>query len=141
MSSKRQKAVRRRPPPPAAPLAAPRRSPWLTAAIVAGLVLLTVAVFAQVRSHDFVDFDDGLYISDNANVRGGLTADNISWAFTTGRAANWHPLTWMSHQADVSMFGMDAGRHHLTNVFWHVLNVVLLFGFLRSLTGAVWKSG
>jgi tetratricopeptide (TPR) repeat protein len=140
MSSKRQKAVRRRPPPPAAPLAAPRRSPWLTAAIVAGLVLLTIAVFAQVRSHDFVDFDDGLYISDNANVRGGLTADNISWAFTTGRAANWHPLTWMSHQADVSMFGMDAGRHHLTNVFWHVLNVVLLFGFLRSLTGAVWKS-
>ncbi len=140
MSSKRQKTVRRKPPQPAAPPAEPRRSHWLTVAIAAGLVLLTVAVFAQVRSYDFVDFDDGLYVSDNANVRGGLTADNISWAFTTGRAANWHPLTWMSHQADVSMFGMDAGRHHLTNVFWHVLNVLLLFGFLRSLTGAVWKS-
>ena len=101
---------------------------------------MTLAVFAQVRTHDFIDFDDGLYVVDNPNVRGGLTADNVAWAFTTGRAANWHPLTWISHQADVSMFGMDAGLHHLTNVFWHALNAVLLFGFLRSLTGAVWRS-
>jgi len=109
-------------------------------AIAALLVIVTVAVFAQVRAHDFIDFDDGLYIVDNPNVRGGLTAENVAWAFTTGRAANWHPLTWISHQADVSMFGMDAGLHHLTNVAWHALNVILLFGFLRSLTGAVWRS-
>ena len=114
--------------------------PWLIPAIAALLVIVTVAVFAQVRSHDFIDFDDGLYIVDNPNVRGGLTADNIAWAFTTGRAANWHPLTWISHQADVSMFGMNAGMHHLTNVAWHTLNAILLFLFLRSLTGAVWRS-
>ena len=114
--------------------------PWLAPAIAAVLVILTVAVFAQVRAHDFIDFDDGLYVVDNPNVRGGLTQENIAWAFTTGRAANWHPLTWISHQADVSMFGMDAGLHHLTNVAWHALNAILLFGFLRSLTGAVWRS-
>ena len=114
--------------------------PWIVPAIVAGLVVLTIAVFAQVRSHDFIDFDDGLYVVDNPNVRGGLTQENVAWAFTTGRAANWHPLTWMSHQADVSMFGMDAGLHHVTNVVWHTLNAILLFGLLRSLTGTVWRS-
>ena len=114
--------------------------PWLAPAIAGVLAILTIAVFGQVRSHDFIDFDDGLYVVENPNVRGGLTTENIAWAFTAGRAANWHPLTWISHQADVSMFGMDAGLHHLTNVAWHAFNAILLFGFLRSLTGAVWRS-
>jgi protein O-mannosyl-transferase len=122
----------------AVPGAGPR--PWLVPAIAGVLVVLTIAVFAQVRAHDFIDFDDGLYVVDNPNVRGGLTGENVAWAFTTGRAANWHPLTWISHQADVSMFGMDAGLHHLTSVGWHALNAILLFGFLRSLTGAAWRS-
>jgi hypothetical protein len=103
-------------------------------------VIVTVAVFAQVRSHDFIDFDDGLYIVDNPNVRGGLTADNVAWAFTTGRAANWHPLTWISHQADVSMFGMMRACITSRTSAWHALNAILLFLFLRSLTGAVWRS-
>src|SRR5262245_40688498 len=109
---------------------------WLPWAIGLGLVALTLVVFAGVANHDFVDFDDGLYVTENANVRSGLTSESVAWAFTTGRAGNWHPITWMSHQADASMFGMDAGRHHLTNVFWHAVNVLMIFGWLRSVTGA-----
>lgn len=108
--------------------------------IAAGLAVMVALTFAGVRQHDFVDFDDGLYVVENTNVRGGLTAENVRWAFTTGRAANWHPLTWMSHQLDASLFGMNAGLHHLTNVFWHALNTVLLFGLLRSMTGATVRS-
>ena len=117
-----------------------RPSRWVTWSIAAALLVLTVAVFAQVRSHDFVDLDDGLYLVENANVRSGLTSENVQWAFTTGRAANWHPVTWMSHQLDASLFGMDAGRHHLTNLAWHVLNVLMLFGLLRYVTGSIWRS-
>jgi protein O-mannosyl-transferase len=108
--------------------------------VAAALLVLTMSVFAQVGAHDFVDLDDGLYVVENENVRGGLTAENVHWAFTTGRAANWHPLTWMSHQTDVTLFGMDAGAHHIVSVGWHTLNVLLLFGLLRSATGAAWRS-
>jgi len=105
-----------------------------------GLVALILAVFLQVRSHEFVDFDDPLYVGDNANVQAGLSAEGAAWAWTTNRAANWHPLTWMSHQLDVSLFGMDPGAHHLVNVAWHTLATLLLFGLLVDITGAPWRS-
>jgi tetratricopeptide (TPR) repeat protein len=103
-------------------------------------VVLVLVVFAQVRHHEFVDLDDQLYVVNNEHVMTGLSAENVRWAFTTGWAANWHPLTWLSHQLDVTLFGMNASRHHLVNVGWHVINTLLLFGLLRAMTGAVWRS-
>jgi hypothetical protein len=73
-------------------------------------------------------------------VRAGLSLDGAVWAFPTFWSANWHPLTWLSHMADVQLFGPDAGRHHLTNVALHGLNSVVLFLVLRSMTNALWQS-
>ena len=114
-----------------------RPSPWLVAVVLA---ILTIAVYAQVSSHTFMSVDDGDYVHKNPHVTGGLTADNIRWAFTSGHAANWHPLTWISLQTDVSMFGADAGPLHVMNLAWHVLNTLLLFGLLRAMTGSLWRS-
>ena len=69
-----------------------------------------------MRHYDFVDFDDPLYVSQNPHLAGGLTAANVCWAFTTGYATNWHPLTWMSHMLDVQLFGLNAGPEHVVNV-------------------------
>jgi tetratricopeptide (TPR) repeat protein len=101
---------------------------------------VTVAIYAQVVTHDFVDLDDTGYVVTNVHVNTGLTTDNIRWAFTTGYAANWHPLTWISHQLDASVFGARPGPQHAVNVGWHVLNTLMLFGLLRFMTGAVWRS-
>ncbi len=108
--------------------------------IALALAALTLAVYAPVRHFDFVQVDDPLYVIENPNVRGGLTMDGIVWAFTTGRAANWHPVTWLSHMLDVQAFGVDPGWHHLTSLLLHVANALLLFGLLVSLTGATWRS-
>lgn len=124
----------------AAPVAASSAPRAVRIAICLALAALTLAVFAQVRSHDFVDLDDGLYVTQNTNVTTGVSFDNVWWAFTTGRAANWHPLTWISHQIDVSLFGVDPGPHHVVNLAWHLLNVLLLFELLRAMTGATWRS-
>jgi hypothetical protein len=105
--------------------------------IALALAALTLAVYAPVRHFDFVQVDDPLYVIENPNVRGGLTMDGIVWAFTTGRAANWHPVTWLSHMLDVQAFGVDPGWHHLTSLLLHVANALLLFGLLFSLTGAL----
>jgi len=84
--------------------------------------------------------DDELYVTANARVQQGLTPENIRWAFTTTEAANWHPLTWLSHMLDVQLFGLDAGKHHFASLLLHLLNVVLLFILLFRWTGALWRS-
>ncbi len=112
-----------------------------TTVIALGLVLLVVFVYGRTVIHPFVDLDDGEYVYENSVVQGGLSWRGIAWAFTTTHAANWHPLTWLSHMADVEMFGLNAGGHHLTSGLIHALNAVLLLLVLRDMTGAVWRSG
>ena len=109
-------------------------------AIAVGLVVLTTWIYAQVAYHDFILYDDPNYVTQNAHVRGGLTAANVVWAFTTGDAANWHPLTWLSHLLDMQCFGMKPMGHHLVSVLLHALNGALLFFALKRLTGDRWPS-
>ncbi|MHC4395996.1 MAG: tetratricopeptide repeat protein [Planctomycetota bacterium] len=104
------------------------------------LALTTFAAYWQVHSYDFVDYDDRLYVSENTNVTAGLTRQGIAWAFTTGYFGNWHPLTWLSHMLDCELFGLNAGRHHLTNLLLHIANTLLLFIVLKRATGVFWQS-
>ena len=104
------------------------------------LALGVVSVYWPVHRYDFVNYDDVDYVVENANVRAGLTLDGVKWAFTTGHAGNWHPLTWLSHMTDVQLFGMNAGAHHAVNVFFHVANALLLFLLLERMTHALWAS-
>lgn len=104
------------------------------------LLVATGAVYRQVSGHQFVNFDDGKYITENYVVQGGLTGEGVRWAFTTVHASNWHPLAWLSHMLDVQLFGLHAGAHHLVNVLFHAANAVLLFLVLLQMTGARWPS-
>ncbi len=88
----------------------------------------------------FIGFDDPRYITSNEEVRAGLTARSVAWAFTTTHAYNWHPLTWLSHMTDVELFGLDPAGHHRVSVALHAANAVLLFVLLRSSTAALWPS-
>src|SRR5712672_2699599 len=114
----------------------PRRT-WV---LGAALVLLVLAVFAQTRGFEFLHFDDQTYVSKNPDVASGLTAHGVAWAFTTGRAANWHPLTWISHMTDVELFGMWAGGHHLVSVAIHAVTTLLVFAFLLGLVSSPWTA-
>jgi tetratricopeptide (TPR) repeat protein len=97
---------------------------------------VTAAVYASVRTHGFLQFDDATYVVENGVVRSGLTWQGLQWALTAPYAGNWHPLTWVSHMADVQMFGMDAGWHHLINLLLHIASTLLLFRVLARMTGA-----
>lgn len=109
-------------------------------AIALALAVATLAVYAPVVRHGFVDYDDAEYVFRNPRVRAGLSAEGIAWAFTSVEAANWHPLTWLSHMLDCQMFGLRPAGHHATNLVLHTLNVVLLFLTLARLTGGLWPS-
>lgn len=115
---------------------------YLKADRVLGSVLLlsTLIVYFKVVYFDFVNFDDFLYIIHNDHVATGLKWDNIAWAFSSFHAANWHPLTWISHMMDVSFFGLNPAGHHIINVIFHSVNSLLLFYFFHHTTGQIWRS-
>lgn len=108
-------------------------SPLATRAAIVCLLLAIAIVYLPVAHFEFVNWDDDQYIVENPRVLDGLTADNIRWAFTTTHVANWHPLTWLSHQLDCTLFGARPGAAHLVNVAWHLLNTLLVIRVLRRL--------
>ena len=112
----------------------------LSALICLALALVTTALYWPIIHHNFVNFDDDDYITNNSHVQAGLTWAGVIWAFQTGAAANWHPLTWLSHMLDCQLYGLNPGGHHSTNLLFHVANTLLLFLWLRQLTGALWRS-
>ncbi|MEO8430632.1 MAG: tetratricopeptide repeat protein [Acidobacteriota bacterium] len=122
---------------PAAPPESLLARPALPALLLAAATFL---VFAGVFRNDFVSYDDEAYVVRNAHVRAGLSAANVGWAFTSREASNWHPLTWLSHMADVSLFGLSPAGHHFTSLLFHSINVALVFLLLRAATGRTGRS-
>jgi protein O-mannosyl-transferase len=110
--------------------------------LLVSLLLLTLVgwTFLPCLHNDFVNYDDPDYVTANAHVQGGLTWSGVQWAFSSRAAANWHPVTWLSHMADWQVYGGRAWGHHLTSVLLHGINAVLLFVVLRNLTGSLWRS-
>jgi Flp pilus assembly protein TadD len=104
------------------------------------LALLTLAVFWQVGENGFINFDDNTYVTANPQVVSGLTLANVRWALTATAEANWHPLTWLSHMADCTLFGLNPRGHHLASLLFHAANTLLLFGLLQRLTARPWRS-
>ena len=45
----------------------------------------------------------------NTHVRGGVTPQGLEWALTSGDAANWFPITRLSHMLDSQLFGLRGG--------------------------------
>jgi hypothetical protein len=127
---------------------APRKSSRFRRIVYPALFLTTLLVYAPVLGFDFVNFDDSVYVFENPHVLRGLTADGVSWAFTSADAtAYWIPLTRLSHMLDVKLFGLNRGLHHFTNLLIHALAALLLFAFLDLATLAlrplrrVWNKG
>ncbi len=104
------------------------------------LVLATIALYNPITRAPFLNYDDATHVTDNPQVRSGLTWKTIVWAFQTSEAADWHPITWLSHALDCQLFGVNPQGHHTINILLHAANVVLLFLLLQSATGFTGRS-
>ncbi len=132
--------------PPESPAAitdslAPANHPsWQIAAVCLVLAVVTIFAYQGVRNNAFLNFDDNYYVSENQQVQHGLTMHSIAWAFTTFDLGNWHPLTWISHTIDWSIYGNNPVGHHVTNVCLHSANAILLFLLLIYVTDYLGRS-
>ncbi len=104
------------------------------------IVAATLAVYNPVNSHPFVNYDDDRYVTESPHVRAGLSWDTVRWAFTSTEQANWHPLTWISHEFDCQLFGLNPAGHHFTSLLIHAMNAALLFLLLVWATGRIGPS-
>ena len=107
------------------------------------LIVTTLAAYWQVTNHEFLNYDDNIYITKNHQVQAGLNLESTIWSFTSGTMVSnyWHPLTWLSHILDFQLYGMNAGGHHMTSLLFHITNTLLLFFIFRRMTGDIWQSG
>lgn len=105
------------------------------------LATVTTSLYWPVQSFDFVNYDDDVFVKDNRHIRDGLSKDGLVWAFKTFLGGNWHPLTWVSHMADVETYGLNSGGHHRTNVLIHTATALLLFLVFAGMTRSVEASG
>lgn len=105
------------------------------------LVAIVFTAFASSVQFGFINYDDPHYITDNPNVNSGVSLVNLKWAFvSTGETNLWSPATFISHQVDVSLAGLNPAWHHAVNIFWHVIAVIFLFLTARKLTNsALWS--
>ena len=101
---------------------------------------LTLLAYVGILRNGFINFDDNEYVAANPRVIKGLSWDEVVWTFTTAHSANLHPLTWLSHMLDCSIFGLQAWGHHLTSLLLHITNTLVLFLGLRRMTKALWRS-
>ena len=104
------------------------------------VLIVTLAVFYQVASHGFIEFDDDDYITENMMVQRGISSESVLWSFKATEAHNWHPLTWLSHMLDYELYGLNPKGHHLTSLFFHLVNTFLLWVLLRRISDAPWRS-
>ena len=118
----------------------PIRRPRLDWLIAAGLVALNLLVFGQTLGHDFLTFDDGVFVYENEHVRSGFSASSARWAFTS-TDRGWYPLTWLSHMFDVELFGLRPAGHFASALLFHILATLALFLALRLLTAESILSG
>jgi len=102
------------------------------------LVVSTLAIYWPVLNHEFVNYDDDKYVTENPNVKRGITYDSIIWTFTTPHYHMWHPLTSLTNLLDYQLFGLNPTGHHLTNLLLHIASTLLLFVILMRMTAAFW---
>lgn len=113
-------------------------------AVCFALVMMAVVVFWPCGTFSFVNYDDNAFVYNNNHVLKGLTWQNARWSLTAGLGKEatdadfWRPLSLMSHMLDVSLFGMNAGAHHLISVMVHILTSLALFLGLKSMSGRLW---
>lgn len=123
--------------PPSPPEEISARRKWILSACLAAL---TIAAFWKVPGLPFISYDDPAYVTENFQVRRGLTLDSAGWALRAIVSGNWSPLTLLSHMLDVTLFGLQPAGHHASNLLLHAFNAIGIFLLFSRLTRAVWRS-
>jgi protein O-mannosyl-transferase len=99
-----------------------------------GLLLLTIVLYASsIRGQFQYSWDDNRYVFDNPYIQ--LTPQNVIDIFTKEYFAARIPMTLLGYQIQHTFFGFNAWGYFFVNFMLHGLNGILVFYFVRRLSG------
>ena len=105
--------------------------------ILSAILLLTAIVYSNSLGNAFTGWDDPEYLLKNSFIR-ELSFINIKAFFTQVMVDNYQPLVMLSYALEYKFFGLSSPvPFHTTNLIFHLLNVILVFVFIKKLTGRV----
>lgn len=116
------------------------RSRYSESTVGLSFIILTFAVFRQVRNHEFINYDDEDYVNQNRHIKVGWTREGVSLAFTSKVDGHWHPVTWQSRVTDCQFSELNPAAYHLSRLFPHIANTLILFLILNRITRALMRS-
>ena len=97
------------------------------------VLITTCAVFFPSLQNGFTGWDDNIYITENELIS-AITVANVEAILTSPLSGNYHPLTMLVSMFEYSLFGNEALGYHVVSLVLHLVNVFLVFWFVRILT-------
>jgi len=114
----------------------PKKHPRYLKYFLPLILILTAIVFSNTLGNDFASWDDSVNILDNHLIK------QFNWNTLKEIFQNFHgtdfPLTIFSYSLEYKLFGPDPFYYHLTNYIFHLLNVLLVYIFIKRLSGSTW---
>lgn len=87
------------------------------------LFLVVFLVYSQTITFDWVHYDDDAYVLRNP-IMGLQPTKAIQRVFSEGYFRSYIPITLLSHELDLRIWGPEPAGHHLVNAFLHSMNAV-----------------
>lgn len=97
-----------------------------------GVFLLTFLVFFPMFRNELLNWDDGRYITNNLLIR-QLSFKQVIVYFTQYFDGHYHPLTLLSLAIDYKISGENPLAFQITSMILHLLNVYLVYYFVKTL--------
>jgi protein O-mannosyl-transferase len=98
-----------------------------------GILALTFFLYLKSLQNGFTNYDDDVLILNNDLVQ-NLTFGNLYSMFYSFLNGMYHPLVTLSWALEYHFWGDSAYHFHLINLFFHLLNVWLVYRFILLLT-------
>lgn len=94
------------------------------------ILLLTVIVYSNSIHNQFLNWDDDLSVVNNPHIQ-SLDGSHIINIFSHSYNGMYQPLVMISFAINYALHGLHPEGYHIANLLFHLLNILLVFFFIR----------
>src|SRR4051812_21063785 len=105
---------------------------WKQRAVLFGILTLSLFLYIPALNNAFV-WDDEVYIVKNTLIT-NLSWHSIKAMFTDTSSDNYAPVTVFINALYYKIGGLNSFVFHLANLTFHLINIALIFWFIRLLS-------
>ena len=101
------------------------------------IIFITFCTYSNSLQNEFIDYwDDNTYITGNELIK-SLSFSNLNLIFSNFYFSQYYPINLLSYAIDYHFWGLNPLGYHITNVFLHSLNAILMFEIIMIITNRI----